>query len=995
MTRKLIVVALAALFAGCAMLSADTPKPRREISLDGSGWRVWMDEKAEWVNDTLYAPGEVPALGKLPLNPPTGGWEALDVQGSACSVPASVEEIFSKGVNSWTYHGVSWFRKTVNIPAEWQGKTIRLTVGKARLRVELFVNNMLAGYDLCCETPLEFDISKFLKYGEENRIAFRLTNPGCRRGWEDIQWVKWGNYSLPASHDFTGLDNVRLVATAPVFVSDIFVKNLLPAGARNVEVCVTVNNNTANAEKRTVSVSIPGACVATRQDATLPPGETVVKCSVSAPGAKLWDIEHPNLYNCDITLTDNRQLITDNSSVRFGFRVSEVVSNSAGQHHFLWNGGRIRIRSAIDWGYYGLTGFYATPEMARRSVESARAVGHNGINFHRRIGEPLVLKYADELGLYLYEEPGGFMTGGQGYNIAKSPIAVKLMLEKIRRMVIRDRNHPSLMMYCLANEDNNFPAIRDQALKLIHKLDPTRLALNSSGANGGGHQPQVRECHFRPYENEIRSDFRDTHGAFTGAANFHEGDIRSMDAYQPGCLNYWGEVRCYTGPANWFKIGNAILPDNQPGYDRNLYAPMAAKLSDFFTRNRLADTGSKIIKSPADISTQAGRSLMYVDGRLGQIAMSHDQSNGYAINGWSPGPQLPDAWDSAICDELRNVKGHASDMAYWNRGCQIAIFRSNGKFFKPGDAAKFTVSLINESHVPAGDYTLKLTATDGVGAVTDFAQTVPVKVIGGDVHAQPIGNADVVLGARWRAGFITLHGALMDTKGKIVADGAEQILLQNRASYAGELAGTAIAVVNWPAAETALKDAQIATVPVESATVVVAGAVAAATTPSPQPSPLKGEGADVRQLLDLARTGKILIVKCDAAWAKLLHEQGVLSEPVTQWGGHQSAGWNGNGWGYLDHFVGNQAVPSKTIIGTRAWETPGDPVGFWPFASRHKQTAYGAYVARNDVLLVLLGAIDYGKGKIILAPSYPVDANQAFNDLLFFNLISRSARKEW
>ena len=88
-------------------------------------------------------------------------------------------------------------------------------------------------------------------------------------------------------------------------------------------------------------------------------------------------------------------------------------------------------------------------------------------------------------------------------------------------------------------------------------------------------------------------------------------------------------------------------------------------------------------------------------------------------------------------------------------------------------------------------------------------------------------------------------------------------------------------------------------------------------------------------------------------------------------------------------------VPSGTIIGTRAWETPGAPVGFWPFAAKGKQTAYGAYVARHDALLVLLGAIDYGKGKIVLAPNYSVDANHAFNDMLFFNLIIKADQKRW
>ena len=101
----------------------------------------------------------------------------------------------------------------------------------------------------------------------------------------------------------------------------------------------------------------------------------------------------------------------------------------------------------------------------------------------------------------------------------------------------------------------------------------------------------------------------------------------------------------------------------------------------------------------------------------------------------------------------------------------------------------------------------------------------------------------------------------------------------------------------------------------------------------------------------------------------------------------QTGDWWGNGWGYLDYYVGDRALPSRTTIGTRGWEVPGDPVGFTPFIAAGPQTSYGAYFARPDKLLVLLGEIDYGKGKIILDPSYPIDDNQAFNDLVFYNLI--------
>jgi len=324
---------------------------RAELALENLGWRVWLDEKAEWQKDTLYAPGEVPALATLPVNLPTGGWDVLaGTTGKACAIPASVEEYFSGGTNTWSYHGVSWFWCDVKIPSDWNGKAVRLEVEKARMRAEIYVNGKLAGYDLVAETPFEANLSAFLKYGEKNRIAVRLTNPGGQRGWEDMPCIKWGQFLLPPSHDFTGLGKVNLVATAAVYIENIFIKNLLPAKAGNIEVQATIQNSTPAATTNTVSVAIKGTGAVAKREVELQPGLNRVVFPFSVPDAKLWDPDHPELYECSVSLK------SDKRSTKFGFRVFEVKPGTSGGHNFYLNGQRIRYKSAIDWGYYALTG---------------------------------------------------------------------------------------------------------------------------------------------------------------------------------------------------------------------------------------------------------------------------------------------------------------------------------------------------------------------------------------------------------------------------------------------------------------------------------------------------------------------------------------------------------------------------------------------------------------------------------------------------------------
>jgi hypothetical protein len=204
--------------------------------------------------------------------------------------------------------------------------------------------------------------------------------------------------------------------------------------------------------------------------------------------------------------------------------------------------------------------------------------------------------------------------------------------------------------------------------------------------------------------------------------------------------------------------------------------------------------------------------------------------------------------------------------------------------------------------------------------------------------------------------------------------------------------------VNWPAAVAALRETGLTTSTPDQAAVILLG-----SSSGSDPSVLD-------PILKRVEAGATLVLHFDPGWAQVLHRLKILSKPVVQWGGEQTEaeyGWFGNGWGYIDHVVGEQGLPGKRIVSSNGWEVPGSPVGFYPFESTNQLGAYGLFVARPDrqagafpetaspSLLVLLGSIDYGKGKIMLAPSYPVDANHAFNDMIFYNLIAKSSRQEW
>jgi hypothetical protein len=957
---------------------------REELSLSGTGWKVWLDSTAEWKNDSLYLPRTLD-LTYVPSNPPTCGWtEMFSGKGKTANVPGSFEELFGNGNPLWRYHGVGWFFREIDVPDSWAGRTILLNIEKARLRLELYVNDKLAGYDIVAETPYSADITSYLRTGQKNRIAIRITNPGGQRGWNDSPATDWGRLKLCPGHDFGGIGNISLQITPDCYLENIFVKNLLPALGNNIEIQLAVRNKKANSQQLTFTVEIlswPSNEIIASDGWTAGSEGGIVNLfarRMTVPGAKQWDINSPNLYYCRVRISDGQS--SDMHQVRFGFRVFEVKENETGEENFYLNGNRIRIRSAIDWGYYWQTGFYANDEMALKSVRNAKAIGHNCISFHRRIGEPLVMKYADELGLLIYEEPGGM----QGVSELRTPswimnnpmheayYAAFTMPEKFSRMVQRDRNNPSVIIWSIVNEQCTFDYIHKKIFEETFAADNSRLIVNQSGGHYGDASGFIP--HHRPYEFNPRLNYIDDH-TVDSKAIFQESDLFSHESHNDSSIIYWGEVRCYAGPDNYYLLSK---PASLTGYDYTSWKVLGEKTEHYFLLNDFSRHPS--VKSPADISVQAGRGLMYIDGRLSQTIMANNTNEGYAINGWSGADQsLGDdfmAWYSAICDEGRNLKGPATDYNFWTRDLQITARRKNGKYFSPGDTAIFSIGLINEKKLERGEYKLRIELLDGMNFAVGSAHEQDILVEGGDTYAQVlIPGFRVHFKDQWNAGYITLVCSLLKGK-QLVATGREQVLLQNRPSYANQLKDCSFAVANWEAAKVALQEA--GATPTEYITNEKADIILAGREDTDQ---------QLASMLQQVKRGASLIIRFDSAWAEILFRQKILKRKVTVWGGKQTSYWNGNGWGYLDLLVRPFAVPSGYTIGTNSWEVPGDPVGFEPFESNFRQKSHGAFFFRPDLLLTLTGEICYGKGRILLAPSYPVDANNALNDMLFFNML--------
>ncbi|MFI3249251.1 MAG: hypothetical protein R3Y39_09025 [Rikenellaceae bacterium] len=323
-----------------------------EITLSGGGWSAMLDPDAEWQDDKLYLPDELPELSTLPVNAPTDGWEVLTSGGCEVSVPMTIDEYFLEGINTNTYKGVSWVWRTFDAPSGVEDKVILLHIAKARMRVEVYINHKLAAYDIVGETPFQFDVSEYVTPNSTNQIAIRLTNPGGRRGWYDSPNLRWGEYYYTSNgRNFSTLGDVTLLVRDRVYVDDIFVKNILPTNGRKVSVEVEVMNREDRRVDKdilfTVTSDNSGKRIASHKvKKSLESGVNRFSFEMTLNRAELWTPDTPNLYNMSAQIND------DIKTVRFGVRTFEVREGTSGGHNYYLNGERFIFRSAIDWGFY-------------------------------------------------------------------------------------------------------------------------------------------------------------------------------------------------------------------------------------------------------------------------------------------------------------------------------------------------------------------------------------------------------------------------------------------------------------------------------------------------------------------------------------------------------------------------------------------------------------------------------------------------------------------
>jgi hypothetical protein len=443
-----------------------------------------------------------------------------------------------------------------------------------------------------------------------------------------------------------------------------------------------------------------------------------VRFSLAAPTARLWDLDTPELYRLRFRWTERKDAV-DTREVRFGFRWFGV--EGLGTDALLrLNGRRVRLYSAISWGYWGFNGLWPTPELARREVTSAKTLGLNALHFHRNVGKPEVFTAMDEMGLLRVMEPGGGrhaigkdLKPGESLSPADA-FSRDFMVEKCKAMARAFRSHPSLVQYTLQNEIGANLANPDvqAVLKAIHDIDPSRTVILNDGFVARG----AAQAMYLPYDDHYyRSDVEEWGGWWVnhqGAGDqwydrFYQGkdDYIHRQTGKPFIVEF-GEMQGCAVADNHPAMLVEILAKGGKSYDLEDHKAVVAPTNSYLERwgfQKAFPTSESLFLSVGRKAYEAWRE--YLENiRIGETV------DVAAISGWE---STAIENHSGIVDVLRGFKADPALMSQSLRPV-LAIAKPRALAYAAGESAELDLYLLNDTGKAAsGELVLSLVGPDG------------------------------------------------------------------------------------------------------------------------------------------------------------------------------------------------------------------------------------------------------------------------------------------
>nr|WP_294895357.1 sugar-binding domain-containing protein [uncultured Pedobacter sp.] len=421
--------------------------------------------------DWQFKQADVPEASKANFNDTQ--WRTLDVPHD-WSIEGTYDKLNTSGRGGgYLPTGIGWYRKTFTVDQKQKGKLISIEFDGVMANSEVWINGHLLGKRPFGYSSFAYDLTPYLNFdkSEKNVIA-----------------VKADNSVQPASRYYTGAGiyrHVRLVTTNPVHIAHwgVFVKTT-QSNQQKADLNIGLNlvNETKTAQSVEVNTNIVDASgktvktISAKQN--LKAGEKLdINQTVSINQPQLWSVSNPTLYQAITKIMANGKEL-DQSSTNFGIRSMRFE----GATGFWLNDENIKIKGVCLHHDAGGLGSAVPLSAWKKRLSLLKEVGVNAIRVAHNPVAPEFLDLCDEMGFMVMNETFDTWTasknnGEKGYNLYFNDWWKK----DVSDLVLRDRNHPSVILYSVGNEirDNldspeGFKKYKDLQ-DLIHQLDGTRL----------------------------------------------------------------------------------------------------------------------------------------------------------------------------------------------------------------------------------------------------------------------------------------------------------------------------------------------------------------------------------------------------------------------------------------------------------------------------------------------------------------------------------------
>ncbi|MBR7142938.1 MAG: beta-galactosidase [Clostridia bacterium] len=375
------------------------------------------------------------------------------------------------GVGHTDFMNAVWYRRTVEIPADWAGKRVLLHIGACDYETVVFVNGQEVGSHKGGYTPFCFDVTEALAEAENYITVYACDDTRSPQQVSGKQSPRLDSYGCMYTRTTGIWQTVWLEAVDACRIE----RYVAVADTAHCAVTLTVEGSEAalGALVR-ATVFFDGRQVGGGETRMLSRTGTL---TLSLSEKHLWDLGEGHLYDVVLETVCNGQ-VKDVLHGYFGLRDVRLTKEGL----FL-NGRRVFGRFVLDQGFYP-DGIYTAPsdEALVFDIEAAMKLGFNGARLHQKVFEPRFLYHADRLGYMVFDE-----TGNWGLDHT-DPMSIYHFLPEWLEEIRRDMSHPSVIGWCPFNEtwDQEGRRQNNDFINLVYDVtraaDPTRPIVTNSGS---------------------------------------------------------------------------------------------------------------------------------------------------------------------------------------------------------------------------------------------------------------------------------------------------------------------------------------------------------------------------------------------------------------------------------------------------------------------------------------------------------------------------------